>query len=110
MNTPGDLRSSPAETRGTSEKQVRRMKQAEKERRTLLGQSVYLGTLGVMFVLPVVAGAYLGQWLDSLSKGYEVHWTVEHDHSGSRRGWDQCLFFCPGVTDGESQHICDCAV
>ena len=29
-----------------------------------------------MFVLPVVAGAYLGQWLDNLSKGYEVQWTV----------------------------------
>ena len=45
-------------------------------RRGLIAQSVYLGTLGVMFVLPVVAGAYLGQWLDSLSEGYEVHWTV----------------------------------
>ena len=60
----------------TVQKQVRRMKQAEKERRTLLGQSVYLGTLGVMFVIPVVAGAYLGQWLDTLSQGYDVHWTV----------------------------------
>jgi ATP synthase protein I len=60
----------------TVQKQVRRMKQAEKERRTLLGQSVYLGTLGVMFVIPVVAGAYLGQWLDTLSEGYDVHWTV----------------------------------
>jgi ATP synthase protein I len=29
-----------------------------------------------MFVLPVVGGAYLGQWLDSLSTGYEVQWTV----------------------------------
>jgi ATP synthase protein I len=29
-----------------------------------------------MFVLPVVGGAYLGQWLDGLSQGYEVRWTV----------------------------------
>jgi ATP synthase protein I len=29
-----------------------------------------------MFVLPVVAGAYLGEWLDSLTAAYEVHWTV----------------------------------
>ena len=52
------------------------MKQAERERRTLVGESVYLGTLGVMFVVPVIAGAYFGQWLDTLSEGYGVHWTV----------------------------------
>jgi ATP synthase protein I len=76
MNTPDDLRSRQQKLEESVQKRVRRMKQAEKERRTLIGQSVYLGTLGVMFVLPVVAGAYLGQWLDSLSEGYEVHWTV----------------------------------
>ena len=29
-----------------------------------------------MFVLPVVGGAYLGYWLDSLAAGYSVRWTV----------------------------------
>ena len=76
MNTSDDLRSRQQKLEESVQKRVQRMKQAEKERRSLLGQSVYLGTLGVMFVLPVVAGAYLGQWLDSLSEGYEVHWTV----------------------------------
>jgi ATP synthase protein I len=76
MNKPTDLRSRQEKLDESVEKQIRRMKRAEKERRNLVGQSVYLGTLGVMFVLPVVAGAYLGQWLDSLSEGYEVHWTV----------------------------------
>ncbi len=76
MNTPDSSRSPREKLEESIQKQVRRMKQAEKERRTLLGQSVYLGTLGVIFVLPVVAGAYLGQWLDSLSEGYAVHWTV----------------------------------
>ena len=76
MSAPDDLRSRQQKLEESVQKRVRRMKQAEKERRTLIGQSVYLGTLGVMFVLPVVAGAYLGQWLDSLSEGYEVHWTV----------------------------------
>lgn len=74
--TNEDLRSHHKKLEESVQKQVRRMKQADKERRTLIGQSVYLGTLGVMFVLPVVAGAYLGEWLDSLSEGYEVHWTV----------------------------------
>ncbi len=76
MNTSDSSRSPEKKLEESIQKQVRRMKQAEKERRTLLRQSVYLGTLGVMFVLPVVAGAYLGQWLDSLTEGYEVRWTV----------------------------------
>ncbi len=76
MNEPDDLRSHQKKLEESVQKQIRRMKQAEKERRGLIGQSVYLGTLGVMFVLPVVAGAYLGQWLDSLTAGYEVRWTI----------------------------------
>jgi ATP synthase protein I len=58
------------------ERQVRRMKKAERERPTLIGQTVYIGTLGQLFVLPVIGGAYLGEWLDSLAAGYSVHWTV----------------------------------
>ena len=58
------------------ERQTRRMKQAEDERPTLLGHTVYMGTLGLLFVLPVIGGAYLGQWLDQLLAGYSVHWTV----------------------------------
>ena len=58
------------------ERQARRMKRAEHERPTLLGQTVYLGTLGLLFVLPVIGGAYLGQWLDSLLAGYSVRWTL----------------------------------
>jgi ATP synthase protein I len=76
MMKPTDRRSRQEKLDESIDKQVRRMKRAAKERRNLIGQSVYLGTLGVMFVLPVLAGAYLGQWLDSLSEGYEVHWTV----------------------------------
>jgi ATP synthase protein I len=58
------------------EEQARRMKRAAREKETVIGQSVYLGVLGVMFVLPVIAGAYLGQWLDSLAAGYSVRWSV----------------------------------
>ena len=52
------------------------MKQAEHDRPTLLSQTVYIGTLGLVFVLPVVGGAYLGRWLDSLASGYSIRWTV----------------------------------
>ncbi len=58
------------------ERQARRMKKAERERSTLIGQTVYIGTLGLLFVLPVVGGAYLGHWLDSLAEGYSIRWTM----------------------------------
>lgn len=55
---------------------VRRMKKALDERPTVFAQTVYLGTLGLLFVLPVIAGAYLGRWLDSRLPGYSVSWTI----------------------------------
>jgi len=58
------------------ELQAQRMKQAEKDRPTLISQTVYIGTLGLLFILPVVGGAYLGLWLDDLSSGYSTHWTL----------------------------------
>jgi ATP synthase protein I len=57
-------------------KQIRRMKQAEHDRPTLLRQTVYLGTLGLLFVVPVIVGAYMGRWLDGLSAGYSMRWTL----------------------------------
>ena len=56
--------------------QARRIRKAEREQRTLLANTIYLGTLGLIFVLPVIAGAYLGSWLDSRIKGYSFSWTV----------------------------------
>jgi ATP synthase protein I len=64
------------ELKQTVEKQAARMEQAERDRPTLLAQVAYLGTLGLLFVLPVIAGAYLGRWLDSLLAGYSIRWTI----------------------------------
>jgi ATP synthase protein I len=58
------------------DEQVERLKKAERERPTLLAQTTYIGTLGLLFVLPVVAGAYIGRWLDSLMAGYSLRWTL----------------------------------
>ena len=55
---------------------VKRMKKAVAERPTVFAQTVYLGTLGLVFVLPVVAGAYLGSWLDERLQGYSFSWTL----------------------------------
>lgn len=56
--------------------QARRMRQADRDRPTLLAQTVYVGTLGLLFVLPMVLGAYLGRWLDGLDAGYTLRWTL----------------------------------
>ncbi|PIV89363.1 MAG: F0F1 ATP synthase subunit [Hydrogenophilales bacterium CG17_big_fil_post_rev_8_21_14_2_50_63_12] len=58
------------------EKQAQRMAQAEKDRPTLFAQTVFLGTLALLFVLPVVGGAYLGHWIDSQIAGYSYRWTT----------------------------------
>lgn len=62
--------------RKSVEKQVKRMQRAEQERPTLLAQSVFMGTLTLLFVLPVIFGAYLGNWLDNLAQGYSMRWTM----------------------------------
>ena len=66
----------PDELRKQVERQARRMKKAERERPTLISQTVYIGTLGLLFVIPVIGGAYLGRWLDSMATGYSISWTV----------------------------------
>jgi len=58
------------------DEQVRRLQKAERERPTLLAQTTYLGTLGLLLVLPVIGGAYLGRWLDGLMAGYSLRWTL----------------------------------
>jgi ATP synthase protein I len=55
---------------------ARRRRKAEDERGSLLAQTVYVGTLGLLFVLPVIAGAYLGSWIDGQVSGYSIRWTV----------------------------------
>ena len=58
------------------ERQARRIKKAADERNSVLAQTVYIGTLGLLIALPIVAGAYLGYWLDGLAAGYSVRWTM----------------------------------
>lgn len=74
-------------------KQVARMQQAEKDRPTLLAQTAYLGMLGFLFVLPVIVGAYLGRWLDSLLEGYSLRWTLGLILVGVAVGWVNVYLF-----------------
>lgn len=56
--------------------QAARLKKADQERPTLLAQTAYIGVLGLLLVLPIVGGAYLGRWLDSQFEGYSLRWTI----------------------------------
>ncbi|MBM4201090.1 MAG: AtpZ/AtpI family protein [Gammaproteobacteria bacterium] len=58
------------------QRRVERMRQAERERPGLLAQTAYLGTLGLIVVLPMVGGAFLGRWLDQRVAGFSMHWTL----------------------------------
>jgi len=55
-------------------RQVKRLHEARPA--GLLGLLVIGGTAGLLFIVPVVVGAYLGRWLDEQAAGYSVHWTV----------------------------------
>lgn len=68
--------SSQDELRKQVERQAKRMRQAEEDQHTIIAQTIYVGTLGLLFVLPVVGGAYLGRWVDSLLEGYSMRWTL----------------------------------
>lgn len=62
--------------RQSVERQAQRMEQAERERGTLMSQTVFLGMLALLLVVPLILGAYLGNWIDSQGSGYSVRWTV----------------------------------
>lgn len=58
------------------ERDSEQQKKAEQQQAGLFGMLFYGGTLGLLLVIPMVGGAYLGRWLDSLSPGYETRWTI----------------------------------
>jgi ATP synthase protein I len=62
--------------RRSVERQAHRLRRAEHRRHAWLAYTGYIGTLGLVMVLPVVAGAYLGLWLDERLEGFSVSWTV----------------------------------
>lgn len=55
-------------------RQVRRLRRSRPA--GMLGLLVTGGTAGLLVMVPVVIGAYLGNWIDEQSPGYSVRWTV----------------------------------
>ncbi len=58
------------------ETETRRSEQARRDAPTVLGYTIFTGTIALLFVAPVIGGAYLGRWIDGLADGYSVRWTV----------------------------------
>ncbi|MGR8934957.1 MAG: AtpZ/AtpI family protein [Gammaproteobacteria bacterium] len=58
------------------DRQVKRMKKAEQENLGWLADTTFIGTLGLVFVLPILLCAYIGSWLDESLAGYSIHWTL----------------------------------
>ena len=63
-----------AQLRSALTRQVRRWRSARPA--GVLGLLVTGGTAGLLLCVPLVAGAYLGRWLDEQSAGYTYRWTV----------------------------------
>lgn len=74
------------------ENQVKRIKQAQREKPTLVSQTMYITTLGLVMVIPIVGGAYLGNWLDSLIEGYSIRWTITLLLAGVVLGFSNIYF------------------
>ncbi|MGJ0486660.1 MAG: AtpZ/AtpI family protein [Methylomicrobium sp.] len=55
---------------------IKRLKNKGHKPTTWVGIFLYGGTLGFLFVVPIVGGAYLGLWLDGLITGYSDQWTL----------------------------------
>lgn len=69
--------SSKSELKKEVEHQVDKIEAAEKAKPTLLAQTIYLGTIGLLLVIPIVGGAYLGHWLDEREESlYSISWSI----------------------------------
>ena len=58
------------------QKSISKLEKAKKEQPTVLSQTIFLGTIGIIFILPVIIGAYLGVWLDNKLQGFSFSWTI----------------------------------
>jgi ATP synthase protein I len=62
------------ELRGSLERQVARRRRFRPA--GPIGLLLTGGTVGLLFIVPLLIGAYLGRWLDSLATAYSARWTV----------------------------------
>ncbi len=81
MNKPAPHKPSAAERDETALKdavstETRRSEKARREAQSALEYTIFTGTIALLFVVPVIGGAYLGRWIDGLAADYSARWTV----------------------------------
>jgi len=59
-----------------TDRDLKRLAERQRKPATLFGMVLYGGTLGLLLAAPIIVGAYLGRWIDSLFAGYSVRWTI----------------------------------
>jgi ATP synthase protein I len=72
--TPGGM--DDDRLRSALERQRKRDQGADRGPAAFFARTAYLGSIGIMLVLPVLIGAYLGNWLDRRATGFSFSWTV----------------------------------
>lgn len=80
------------------EQQTERIDRARRDK-GVLAQLGYFGSVGLLFVLPVVGGAYLGAWLDQRLTGFSTSWTVSLIVIGVVVGAVNVYLFIRGMED-----------
>ncbi len=48
----------------------------KKKKRNIWYALSYIGSISIIFLLPVVAGAYIGWWLDGRYRVGKISWTI----------------------------------
>ncbi len=62
---------------GFFEEMVRKIRKLEEERgRNIWYTLGYIGSVSIVFLLPVVLGTYVGWWLDGKYKTGSISWTI----------------------------------
>ena len=59
-----------------TQRDLLRLENHKRRSATWVGLLFSGGVLGLLFVVPIIGGAYLGRWLDTLVSGYSVRWTI----------------------------------
>lgn len=59
-----------------TQRDLLRLEKQKRRPATWVGLLFSGGVLGLLFVVPIIGGAYLGRWLDTLASGYSVRWTL----------------------------------
>ena len=76
VNNPPGKQSHQSKLQRSVNTEASRIKHAEKHKHSILVYGTYVGSLGMVLVLPIVGGAYLGRWLDGFDTGFNISWTV----------------------------------